>query len=744
MVPAMEPPATEAVDGPDRPRLVLFRWLRPGLPPFISQHLDEHVRCLRHHFDVVVIGEDCDYGEVCERHRPDLAVFESGVYAGPRRITGTSSCPDVPKIGFCNADAYCATRSVFLSDMERWGVETFFTLAVAMPEYTPEIADRLFLWPNFVDPGVYRDYGQAKNIPILFTGSQAPHYPWRSRIHGIVAPRFPCLTTPHAGWFDDSAAGNMIQGSGYARLLNAAMIAPTCGTIARDLIRKHFEIPASRTCLVTERTASVEAAGFVDMENAVFADQGDVVDKLQFLFSHPDELRRITDAGFKLAHSRHTMAQRDQMLQWLRLHRAARPGQRIVQTGPFEPLRLIDAAGGRGNTPPLSGGLDRALLREGERLLDRGRLQDAETMFLRCLNYHFMPEPVLGLTRRHLHGGDPREAIRWVTRSIERGLVHHQAQDPDPVEWAYFVRALICAGRLDAAAERAQQFPRLRHLELERIRWALSVLRGDAGRAPAPPEQSAGRPSVHALPRLDARRWLADLDSMLRACGRAELADSLAAGVPARRPASGADALADAVTALANRRRGLDAVPLVPDLPHVRLRRRLGRSRRARRDRADAGSPRGAIRQLAQREDLHSALLLRASASSWSTRALLDGLSSNPNSPEIVWVDEATPILRAGRSRHPGRRVPWRGMFAEDDPGCAVRFDLVAVGAGGGSPRVEERGALQAARFLVLTGINSAPMHLVHASLIEDEGYALVTHHPSRDNGCSVFRRLLG
>ena len=107
-------------------------------------------------------------------------------------------------------------------------METFFTHSVAMAEYTPEIADRLFVWPNFVDSAVYRDYGQPKSIPILFAGSQAAHYPWRGRVHSLVTPLYPCLTTPHAGWFDGMAAGQMVQGVAYAKLLNAALLAPTC------------------------------------------------------------------------------------------------------------------------------------------------------------------------------------------------------------------------------------------------------------------------------------------------------------------------------------------------------------------------------------------------------------------------------------------------------------------------------------------------------------------------------------
>ncbi len=148
----------------------------------------------------------------------------------------------------------------------------------------------------------------------------------------------------------------MVHGSEYARLLNTAQVAPTCGSVVREVVRKHFEIPAAGTCLVTERTPGLEAAGFVDLQNVVFADAGDVCAKLDHLFAHPDELQRITDAGHELVKARHTMAQRDQMYQWFRLNQARQSGQRIVQDGPFGSLRLVEAASATVNRHALSGG----------------------------------------------------------------------------------------------------------------------------------------------------------------------------------------------------------------------------------------------------------------------------------------------------------------------------------------------------------------------------------------------------
>ncbi len=200
-----------------------------------------------------------------------------------------------------------------------------------MAEYTPEIADRLFVWPNFANTSLYRDYGQSKAVPVLLSGSQAPHYPGRNEIGRALANRFPTYSTPHFGWFSYSEADPMVFGETYARLLNSAKVVPTCGTIAKEVVRKHFEIPAARSCLVTEQTPSIEAAGFEDGVNCVFATRSDVVERVSELLSDSDLLAAITDAGHELVQSRHRMIHRSQIHDWYVLNRSRGPNETIVR-----------------------------------------------------------------------------------------------------------------------------------------------------------------------------------------------------------------------------------------------------------------------------------------------------------------------------------------------------------------------------------------------------------------------------
>lgn len=108
-----------------------------------------------------------------------------------------------------------------------------------------------------------------------------------------------------------------------------------------EVVRKHFEIPRANACLLTERTAAVEAAGFVDMENCVFVDGQNVVERLDYLFAHPDEIRRITKAGYSLIHACHTLSHRLQIYQWFMLNKGLQFGEKIIQSGPFGDLTKV-------------------------------------------------------------------------------------------------------------------------------------------------------------------------------------------------------------------------------------------------------------------------------------------------------------------------------------------------------------------------------------------------------------------
>jgi Glycosyl transferases group 1 len=514
-----------------KPKLVFFQFKHDeSLSSFVLSHRQQHIKCLSFFFEVVVINQDCDYQKICEQYQPDLALFESGVnYTSCHRlkICNTHSHPEIPKLGLHNGDSWCEARAGFLSDMEHWGIETFFSISTTAAEYTPEIAKNLFVWPNFIDSDTFRDYNQPKVIPVLFTGYIHALYPWRQEINEILVHNYPSLICPHPSYVNTSISPRSLFGEKYASTINASWFVPTCGTVAKEVVRKHLEIPAAKACLITEKNPAIEAAGFIDMQNCVFADGIDVLEKLDYLFRNQDELKSIIDAGYLLVHTQHTLRHRDQIFQWYNLQKSLKVDQKIIQRSPFGSLCITDKSSKTISTHIHCDGLVIQLLRQGDEKLRTRKYKEAEALYLKAHNFiSWMPEPLIRLVLCRLYTGNTLGVLELIP--IRYTLVKYGAIDPDPVEWAYFIIVLICKGKIDDAEKCANQFSSLSHSELDRVRWVVSILK-HRGKISLGLEDNAikSRYSLHQLPARSFKEWINELCIMLQACKQVHFAKIL-------------------------------------------------------------------------------------------------------------------------------------------------------------------------------------------------------------------------
>lgn len=682
-----------ATAGGRLPKLIFFRSIREGIPGFLRGQMDELVRCLSQFFEVIELPPDCDYDEVCDRYQPDLVLFESGADSstGGARMRNTSAHPEIPKLGLLYADAVDAVRATFISNMAEWGVETFFTHSVAMGEYTPEIADRLYVWPNFIDPTIFRDYGQGKTVPILFTGSQIGFYPWRNAVSRVLSAQYPTMICPHVGWHARAGAHRMMFGEKYARLLSASTFVPTCGSVTRDLVRKHLEIPAAGACLVTERSAALESVGFRDLENCVFATPEDVVDKLDMLLEDEERLGRIIRAGHDLVHSRHTMAQRSQIREWFDLNRQLKAGETIIQDGPAGSLRIAASSARQASSHVISGGLDRVLLRKGWDAIEAGSPEVAETFFLRCLNFAFTPEALLGLTHCRLLKGDSEGAKGTIQRWLDVTFVHHKCKDPDPVAWATSIRVALCGGNLDEARAQARLFPHLRHQELDRIRAALGIETGEG----------TPRPSIAPPPNVDEHEWKRRLNLMLKACGQGGIETAIGAG---HQPAP---------TVAAEARQGKAAA--ASRSPVRMLVRRAKAGLRGFKRNLTENDWTFQVDRIASCEPALRAVILAPSSLNLGQRALRRSLRRNPWLPQIVEV---------------------RGEGSAFRPGDLVYVTAQAVRTTSLDSLIDSAG------LVFVDGANLPDGQRLTEALSGRADYALILHDTTGKAGYAIFRRL--
>lgn len=773
--------AADTSQATKKPKLVFFQFkYDTNLPAFLLAHKAEHVRCLAQFFDVVVVNWDCDYRQICEQHEPELVLFESGVNhptCQRLQISSIRSCAKIPRAGLHHADAFCNARSGFLSDMDHWGIDTFFAISTTAAEHTPEIADRLLVWPVFVDNKTFHDYGGRKSIPVLITGNRNELYPWRKSITKRIAKHFPSLQCPHPGYQPNQAPRYPLVGEEYARTINASWFVPACGTVAREVVRKHFEVPASKACLIAEESAGLKAAGFIDMTNCVFADEGNVVDKLDYLFRHRDQLTQIIEAGHQLVRSRHTIEHRDQIYQWFRLSQSLQPGERIVQTGPFEPLRTVQSTSGLQTSHVHSNGLHLRLLREGDQKFSEGKYDEAASRYLRCASYMpWMPEPKLRMALCELHRGQALRAQSWIEGPIQFSLRVYRAVDPDPVEWAYYIVSWLCLGNVEMAAKLAGEFAWLRHPELDRVRWATSVLKNGGLATASHADGGKRRLSIHQLPAQSREQWLGQLCSMLKASRQFAFAEILAPGPSAhggRTPqASNGNSNSNAhgpglapgpYKDVARNHKQLFAG--LRGAAKARLRRVLHRLEgrfgyflpyHLSSSRNDACFE--AIQESMREGDFHSALLVGAAPGKGCTEALIAGAMENSDRPSVFCVSHGS--RGAGNSS----LVRWYELESRvagglaDELGSLVKqiakengiewFDIVVVDASGFKPEEDVlrplEAELHAARAVFLHGINHVAVYRACDGLLRDPNYILADQNPMLRDGYAIFERQEG
>lgn len=767
-----------------KPTLLFIRCRYSSLlPRFLLTHIQEQTRCLAQFFRVIVVDGDCDYAQLCDMHNPDLALFESGVNHSTcvrPNIHNAHACPAVPKLGFQHGDGFCNARAGFISDMDHWGIETFFSISTTAAEHMPNLADRLFVWPVFADPELYHDYGERKLIPILFTGNRNQFYPWRTQMLEVLSTHYPTLVCPHPGYETHPQPISAITGERYAQTINASWFVPACGTVAKEVIRKHFEVPASRSCLIAERSRGLDAAGFVDMENCVFADPENVIDKVHYLLANPERLHAIIDAGYNLAHSRHEMAHRSQIYDWFSLRKRLKADECIVQRNPFLPLS-IEPAGGAAAHYIRSSGIHLELLRLGDHKLFAGRYSEAQEYYLRC-NAHmrWIPEVKLKLALCRLYQGDPRGALLWIDDPVHFTLCVYGAKDPDPIEWAYYCICLLCAGRAGAAARSVTEYSALCHPELDRTRWAISSI---VNRAPQPSRSthsSRQRMSIHQLPQRNIEEWSKQICVMLEACGQIQYARSLAAALSALSTGGGGqqreclDTVGGVVTPKCERPWRATR-PLLRRMRFRQLQRMVKRrigsvlhgvERRYRYflpfQISDARSDKlcKLVHATAGKENIKAALLIGARPGKLSTEAFFHGTETRHDKPAVFCLqDTGWRLLDRKEPRHSsfakwysvnGRlRRPLRplGELLEQirDENRNNSFDLLMVGGAGFGEHVALNDLLKeefrAASVVILEDLNKIDNHLASTILMNDPEFMLVEYDPDLHNGFAVFKR---
>ena len=601
----------------------------------------------------------------------------------------------------------------------------------------------------------------------------------------LVSKTYPSLICPHPGYganvLPDPEAGNnakAVVGEHYARMLNASTFVPTCGTLAKEVVRKHLRNPRQQIMPDYRAVSGTRSRRFQDMDNCVFADRtrrsrqdGILVRRLTFW-----PRSQIGDTDWYIRDIRWNIV--INCSNGSRFKRTCRRARRSFNWDPSGDSVLWIGRLRRQTLHIVSNGMHLLALHDGDVKLGQGKYDEAERLYLKCVNYiRWMPEPKLRLALCNLYKGDAKAALSWITKPIQFTLAEYKAADPEPVEWAYFNYAL-CLGGLRTppnVPDNSHGCVMLNWTECA-TRWRRSMSVGSALTESMPHRGS--RRSIHQLPDRDLKEWVRQLSLMLRACGQPGLAEKVTRCTPAEGggqmpgieeiPGSAAEAMTYAPgmerrpVAAFKRRLFYQQVQaalkrFVKNLFH-RVEARFGDllPTRLAGYRKDAFCR--ALCDRASDEAFRAALIIGAAPTAISTRALLGAAQAAKRSASIFGVSVSKPRSEPGAKRvfmqwHQ-LRTSSPGSLASELNQITVKirethridhFDVLIIDGAELETQVENADVFQRqlddARCVVLEDINGRLNQALYAKMLDDPRFSLVERDLLHRNGYAIFER---
>lgn len=178
----------------------------------------------------------------------------------------------------------------------------------------PQFKDRFIWFPHFINPAIFKGYGEEKDIELLLMGAVNGWYPMRLIILNQYKddPRF--VYRSHPGYLQFSEQSEAIVGQKYAKELNRAKIFFTCDSILHYPVLKYFESLACKTLLLAPTFPELEELGFIPEKHFVPITKDDFVEKAEYYLANEEERNAIVEAGHTFIMENHTLDVRAEQL----------------------------------------------------------------------------------------------------------------------------------------------------------------------------------------------------------------------------------------------------------------------------------------------------------------------------------------------------------------------------------------------------------------------------------------------
>ncbi|MCJ2188106.1 CgeB family protein [Novosphingobium beihaiensis] len=490
--------------------------------------VDEWVHTLALHCDVETIDYDFDLVEVCERVKPDFLLFDS-IHWGrnhPLAIANIDAFPDLPRALLLNSDPHDPMRPLTMDMVCAYGIDTIFCTGIEDLQQMNELRRfNCFVLPKFIDSATFRDYGEERSIPVTIMSAHLfpAFYPWRAQVTEEIQRILPTLLYTHPGYAKGEVNPFEIRDESYARMLSRSQFCLTDTTRLDYVVRKHLEIPAAGSVLVSPPSEALADYGFVNMENCILGPAGPELYANILAIARDRRLYEyIRSNGHALVHSRYTRESWTHILDWFECRRNLKSGEMVQQDGVFGAFRAVPAAADAApvvNFEVHDNPMGVKLRAAREALLHDGDLAAAAGGLRETMDWvAHVGEPWFLLGVIALAVGDRENAGQWLMRrSMAQGS--HDASlgllDPCEIAWLMFL-AYITAD--EALFQQMSEAARgASHLSIRRMQWLI------AGASPVADLSAAGldKPlpddclSIHWLGDEDFDSWFALIQRVL-------------------------------------------------------------------------------------------------------------------------------------------------------------------------------------------------------------------------------------
>lgn len=199
----------------------------------------------------------------------------------------------------------------FSRQFKNQGFDLFFTRYKNIVSRHSHLKGSQIAWlPHSIDEKIFKDYKLKKKIGALMVGRCMRRvYPIRHiidmRLFG--KPFYRKIRRPEE---TPNKKKKWPTGRNYARLLNSAEVVFTCSSIFKYPVLKFFEIPGCKSVLCADYNNEIEKLGFIPDKNMIEISKDTGSDDIEKLLKDKNKLEDISQKGYELIHSRHTVRKR--------------------------------------------------------------------------------------------------------------------------------------------------------------------------------------------------------------------------------------------------------------------------------------------------------------------------------------------------------------------------------------------------------------------------------------------------